>query len=71
MSEEKELKDTNKMEQKETKKTAKKVLLYSKNYYLKGIGPIGGKPVSADIDAILNRSLSLVGKKATDFHVDK
>lgn len=58
-------------EVKEKKPRAKKAKVYSKNYYVKDFGPILGKPVSAEIDAILNRSLSLVGKKATDFHVDK
>ena len=42
--------------------------VYSKNYFLKGIGTIGGKKVSAAIDKQLDSALSKVGKKAADFH---
>lgn len=42
--------------------------VYSKNYHIKGIGTIGGKEVSAKIDAALDNALANVKKKAADFH---
>jgi len=51
------------------KQTEKKV--YSKNYYIKDVGPIGGKPVDAATDKALNDALSEVKGKASDFHVSE
>ena len=45
--------------------------IYSKNYFIKDIGTIGGKDVTPAIDKALDAALSNVGKKAIDFHVDK
>ena len=52
----------------ETKKPARKVLVYSKNFYLPGLnGNIGGLPVSKEIDDELTAKLAN-GKKASDYH---
>ena len=42
--------------------------VYTKNFYIKGIGTIGGKEVTASIDKVLDNALSPVGKKASDYH---
>ena len=42
--------------------------VYSKNYYIKGVGPIGGQKVTAAIDKALDNALATVNKKAVDFH---
>jgi hypothetical protein len=54
----------------EAKKQAEKKV-YSKNYYIKNIGSIGGLPVDASIDKALDSALSNVKAKATDFHVSE
>lgn len=42
--------------------------VYTKNYYLKGFGCIGGLEVSAEIDRALNAALSKANKKASEYH---
>ena len=41
--------------------------VYTKNFYIKGVGTIGGKEVTAAIDKVLDNALP-AGKKATDYH---
>ena len=42
--------------------------VYSKNFYLKDFGKIGGKEVTAEIDKALDAALKGIGKKASDYH---
>lgn len=45
--------------------------IYTKNFYVKQFGNIGGKEVTADIDRALNAALSAVHQKASDYHSEK
>jgi len=49
--------------------TIKEKKVYSKNYYVKDFGAIGGMPVSTEIDKQLNEQLKDVKAKASDYHV--
>jgi hypothetical protein len=52
-------------------KTVKEKKVYSKNYFVKDFGPIGGLEASAEIDKQLNEQLKDAKAKASDFHVSE